>query len=119
MCVRLRVVAAELRAACSKERKTGKAPPKRLTTHQRQIVERLIAAHGDDVQVCETGGLQGLRAFVEGRGCPRIGGARDTVSEGNGMLAPAQRVLITMLGRPLHALWESPRDCRQLRPQPA
>jgi hypothetical protein len=46
------VCPAELRAACSKERKTGKAPPKRLTTHQRQIVERLVKAHGDDVQVC-------------------------------------------------------------------
>lgn len=46
----------ELRAACSKERKAGKAPPKRLTTHQRQIVERLVAAHGDDVQVCRPQG---------------------------------------------------------------
>lgn len=30
-------------------RSTGKAAPKRLTTHQRQIVGRLVAAHGDDV----------------------------------------------------------------------
>ena len=30
-------------------RSTGKAPPKRLTTHQRQIVRRLVDAHGDDV----------------------------------------------------------------------
>jgi hypothetical protein len=42
---------AELRVVCNKERKTGKAPPKRLTSHQRQIVEKLIAAHGEDVQV--------------------------------------------------------------------
>lgn len=41
----------ELRVVCNQERKSGKAPPKRLTTHQRQIVERLIAAHGDDLQV--------------------------------------------------------------------
>lgn len=40
----------ELRVVCNQERKSGKAPPKRLTTHQRQIVERLIAAHGDDLQ---------------------------------------------------------------------
>ena len=31
-------------------RSTGKAAPKRLTTHQRQIVGRLVAAHGEDVQ---------------------------------------------------------------------
>jgi hypothetical protein len=36
---------------CNKERKTGKAPPKRLTSHQRQIVEKLIAAHAEDVPV--------------------------------------------------------------------
>lgn len=30
-------------------RSTGKALPKRLTTHQRQIVGRLLAAHGDDI----------------------------------------------------------------------
>lgn len=30
-------------------RSSGKAAPKRLTTHQRQIVGRLLAAHGDDV----------------------------------------------------------------------
>lgn len=40
----------ELRAACGKERKSGAAPPKRLTTHQRAIVERLVDAHGDDVE---------------------------------------------------------------------
>lgn len=31
-------------------RSTGKAAPRRLTSHQRQIVARLLAAHGDDVQ---------------------------------------------------------------------
>jgi hypothetical protein len=30
-------------------RSTGKAAPKRLTTHQRQIVGRLLAAHGEDI----------------------------------------------------------------------
>lgn len=30
-------------------RSTGKALPKRLTSHQRQIVGRLLAAHGDDI----------------------------------------------------------------------
>ncbi|KAF8065911.1 hypothetical protein HT031_002972 [Scenedesmus sp. PABB004] len=40
----------ELRVLTNQERKSGKAPPKRLTSHQRQIVERLVAAHGDDVQ---------------------------------------------------------------------
>eukprot|EP00882_Tetradesmus_deserticola_P010806 GHRQ01011416.1.p2 GENE.GHRQ01011416.1~~GHRQ01011416.1.p2 ORF type:complete len:196 (+),score=75.08 GHRQ01011416.1:250-837(+) len=40
----------ELRVVCNQQRKTGKAPPKRLTSHQRQIVEKLTAAHGEDVQ---------------------------------------------------------------------
>lgn len=31
------------------KRSTGKAAPKRLTTHQRQIVKQLIERHGDDV----------------------------------------------------------------------
>lgn len=30
-------------------RSSGKAAPKRLTSHQRQIVGRLIERHGDDV----------------------------------------------------------------------
>jgi len=40
----------ELRAGCNLERKTGKAPPPKLTTHQRKIVEGLIEKHGEDVQ---------------------------------------------------------------------
>lgn len=40
----------EFRALCSKVRKTGKAQPPRLTSHQRQIIQRLIAKHGDDVE---------------------------------------------------------------------
>ena len=32
-------------------RKTGKAAPKQLTTHQKQIVQRLLDAHGEDVEV--------------------------------------------------------------------
>lgn len=42
---------AELRAAINKERKSGKAPPKRLSSHQRQIVESLIQRHGDNIEV--------------------------------------------------------------------
>lgn len=40
---------AALRCALLQVRSTGKAAPKRLTTHQRQIVGRLLAAHGDDI----------------------------------------------------------------------
>lgn len=35
-------------------RKTGKAAPKPLTTHQKQIVQKLIDAHGEDVSVSAT-----------------------------------------------------------------
>jgi hypothetical protein len=41
----------EIRAATGLMRKAGKAPPKTLTTRQKQIVEKLLAAHGEDVQV--------------------------------------------------------------------
>ena len=37
--------------ACGKMRPSGKAAAQKLTTHQLQIMERLIEAHGDDVQV--------------------------------------------------------------------
>ena len=39
----------DLKAAMAKVRSTGKAAPKRLTPRQRQIVEALIKAHGEDV----------------------------------------------------------------------
>ncbi|GAX83597.1 hypothetical protein CEUSTIGMA_g11022.t1 [Chlamydomonas eustigma] len=39
----------ELRAGCNLERKTGKAPPPKLTTHQRKVVEQLIEKHGEDI----------------------------------------------------------------------
>lgn len=39
----------ELRAVNNLMRKTGKALPKRLTSHQKQILERLMAKHGEDV----------------------------------------------------------------------
>ena len=42
---------AEFAAACGKMRPSGKAPPQRLTTTQLRIVQRLVDAHGDDVQV--------------------------------------------------------------------
>ena len=32
-------------------RPEGKAPPQRLTTTQRQIMQRLVDAHGDDIEV--------------------------------------------------------------------
>ena len=44
-------VFAELAAACGKMRASGKAAAQRLTTHQLQIVERLVQAHGDDIEV--------------------------------------------------------------------
>lgn len=38
-------------AAMGQQRPSGPAPPPRLTSHQRQIMQRLVAAHGDDVEV--------------------------------------------------------------------
>ncbi|KFM23285.1 Nucleolar protein 16 [Auxenochlorella protothecoides] len=40
----------DLRAVLGKVRSTGPAAPKRLTKHQRDIVARLVAAHGDDTR---------------------------------------------------------------------
>ncbi|KIZ06256.1 hypothetical protein MNEG_1701 [Monoraphidium neglectum] len=40
----------EIRAATGNIRKTGKAAPQPLTAHQKQIVQRLIDAHGEDVK---------------------------------------------------------------------
>ncbi|GBF93672.1 hypothetical protein Rsub_06775 [Raphidocelis subcapitata] len=40
----------EMRAATGLVRKAGRAPPKPLTTHQKQIVQKLLDAHGEDVQ---------------------------------------------------------------------
>lgn len=40
----------DLRAVLGKVRSTGRAAPKRLTKHQRDIVARLIVAHGDDTR---------------------------------------------------------------------
>jgi len=45
------LLAAELRAACHRERKSGKAPPPRLTGTQKAVVAALIAKHGQDVEV--------------------------------------------------------------------
>lgn len=39
----------DLKVAMAKQRSTGKAPPKRPTPRQHQLVERLAAAHGSDV----------------------------------------------------------------------
>lgn len=38
----------ELRALCNKERKSGKAEPKMLTSMQRVIMKKLVDKHGDD-----------------------------------------------------------------------
>ena len=46
------VGAAEFVAACGKMRPEGKAPPQRLTRTQWQIVQRLMDAHGNNVEVC-------------------------------------------------------------------
>ncbi len=43
--------AAEFAAACGRMRPEGKAPPQRLTTTQRQIMQRLVDAHGCDIEV--------------------------------------------------------------------
>ncbi len=40
-----------MRVVCNQPRKTGTAPPKRLTARQRQIVEQLISEHGDNHEV--------------------------------------------------------------------
>ncbi len=39
-----------MRTAEGKERRSGKAPPQKLTTHQTLIVRRLVDAHGDNVE---------------------------------------------------------------------
>jgi len=40
----------DLKAAMAKARSSGKAGPKRITPHQRQIIEALLSTHGDDVE---------------------------------------------------------------------
>lgn len=41
----------DLRVLLNKERLAGKAPPPKLTAHQQQVVQRLVDAHGEDVEV--------------------------------------------------------------------
>ena len=41
----------DLRAVEGKQRRSGRAPLTKLTTHQRQVMQRLTDAHGDDVEV--------------------------------------------------------------------
>lgn len=57
-CVPLFWTGAELRVASNLPRKSGKAPPKRLTSHQREVMQRLIERHGDDAKV-RPGGRDG------------------------------------------------------------
>jgi hypothetical protein len=64
-----------MRVATGRPRKTGKAAPKPLTTHQKQVVKRLLDAHGEDVQVGAARGLW-LAAAARGPAAPR-GGARE------------------------------------------
>ncbi|KAK9826477.1 hypothetical protein WJX81_003338 [Elliptochloris bilobata] len=40
----------DLRTVEGKQRRSGKAPLTKLTTHQRQVMQRLTDAHGDDVE---------------------------------------------------------------------
>ncbi|KAG7669887.1 hypothetical protein Ndes2526A_g06189 [Nannochloris sp. 'desiccata'] len=39
----------DLKVAMAQQRNSGKAPPKRPTPRQRQLIERLLAAHGSNV----------------------------------------------------------------------
>lgn len=39
----------DLKIAMAQQRDSGKAPPKRPTPRQRQLIERLLAAHGSNV----------------------------------------------------------------------
>jgi hypothetical protein len=39
----------DLKVAMAKQRSSGKAPPKRPTPRQRQLIERLLAVHGSNV----------------------------------------------------------------------
>lgn len=44
---------ADLRTLENKPRRDGKrSQPSKLTTHQLQVIQRLIEAHGEDVEVC-------------------------------------------------------------------
>ena len=45
-------VRADLRAVEGKQRRSGRAPLTKLTTHQRQVMQRLTDAHGEDIEVC-------------------------------------------------------------------
>ena len=55
-----RYVGPDLRAVEGKQRRSGKAPLTKLTTHQRQVMQRLTDAHGDDVEVRGAGLLATL-----------------------------------------------------------
>jgi len=63
------VSADELTAACSKIRSTGKAAPKKLTSKQRGVVEKLIAKHGEDLTAMfkdrKLNAMQHTRATLE------------------------------------------------------
>ena len=50
-CATATTACADFAAAMGKQRPSGPAPPPRLTAHQRQIMERLIDAHGDNIEV--------------------------------------------------------------------
>jgi nucleolar protein 16 len=39
-----------MRTLEGRERRSGKAPPQKLTTHQTTIVQKLVEAHGADIE---------------------------------------------------------------------
>ena len=45
------MVHADFKSVLGQQSSKGPALPSKLTTHQTQVVERLIDAHGDDVEV--------------------------------------------------------------------
>ncbi len=41
----------DFRVLLNKERRSGKAPHPKLTAHQQQVMQQLVEAHGNDVEV--------------------------------------------------------------------
>lgn len=73
----------EMRASTGKMRKSGKAAPKPLTATQKAVVEKLLAAHGEDVEVRALRGALWHMALPCACGC--CARARD--ARGAGVLA--------------------------------
>ena len=93
--------AAELRAACKLERKTGKAVPSRLTTTQQEVITRLVQKHGDNIHVGPPAGWYGSW------GARRMG--REAAAVLHVCMLPAgmcrmRRVLLTYMRLPCYGL---------------